>query len=278
MLSAVKELYNARELVLSLTSRELKSKYRATTFGHLWSLANPLTVMAVYTVVFSYIMRIDPAPGDPSGLDSYALWLLCGLLPWMSFAGNINGGIGALIGGAGLIQKVALSRSALVVSNSLSLLVTWSIEMTVLVIALCIAGSNVLVFLPMVLVLMVMFWLFGTGAALILSVLNVYFRDTQHLVTVLLQVWFFLAPVLYPVLLVEVRSKSEGEFFGFLTIYRLYMLNPVSEFIVAFRNLLYDNRLPPLSCLLMCAIWGVATFIVGLAVFKRYEKNLAEAL
>ncbi|TSD93144.1 ABC transporter permease [Skermania sp. ID1734] len=278
MVAALKELYGARELVLSLTTRDLKSQYRATTLGHLWSLANPLTVMAVYTVVFNYIMRVRPEPGDPSGLDTYALWLLCGLLPWIFFTGVVTGGIGALLGGGPLIQKVSFCRSALVVSNSLALVVTWCIEMTVLLVAVTIAGADALLYLPMIAVFMALLWLFATGLALMFSVANVYFRDTQHFVTVLLQVWFFLTPLLYPLSMVVHQSKATGHFLGFLTVYRLYMLNPMSQYTIAFRNLIYDNRMPPVSCILLCVAWSLVISVAGLWVFKRSERGLAEAL
>ena len=81
-----KELFASRELLVNLTLREVKGKYKRTIFGQLWSLANPLAAMLIYTFVFSFIFRVQPDPGDPSGINVFAVWLLCGLLPWMFFA------------------------------------------------------------------------------------------------------------------------------------------------------------------------------------------------
>lgn len=277
-MSSVGELLRSRELVASLVRRELASKYRLTALGHLWSLGNPLAIMAVYTVVFSYIMRVQPEPGDPSGLDSYALWLLCGLLPWAYFVSVVNGGIGTVVGNAALIKKVAFPRSALVVSSSLAMLCTWLIEMTLLVAVLTLAGGAALLWVPLVLVFMVLLWLFATGVALVLSIANVYFRDLQHLVVILLQVWFFLTPVLYPVSLVQAQSQATGPVVGQVTVLDLYHLNPMTGFAVVFRTLLYDNRAPSLAEAATCVAWSAAALVVGTWVFQRYEKGLAEAL
>ena len=146
--------------------------------------------MAVYTVVFSFIMRVQPPPGKNSGMDVYALWLLCALLPWLYFTATVNSGTGTLVGNAHLIKKVPISRVSLVVSNSLAGVVTWMIEMSVLLVALVIAGSKPWLYMLPVAIVMATLYLFATGISLILSVLNVYVRDTQHFTTILLQVWF----------------------------------------------------------------------------------------
>jgi ABC-type polysaccharide/polyol phosphate export permease len=276
--TAFAELRQNRELIQSLVARDLKSRYKATALGHLWSLANPLTIMVVYTVVFSFIMRVQPPPGENSGLDVFALWLLCALLPWLYFTATVNSGTTSLVGNAHLIKKVPISRLSLVVSNSMTGVVTWLIEMSVLLIALVIAGSEPWLYLVPVLVVMAALYLFATGISLMLSILNVYIRDTQHFTTILLQVWFFLTPVLYPIVMVEERSNAAGAFFGVFSIYGLYMANPMAQFVLAFRSLLYDNAIPPVWNLTLCAMWGIGTFLAGLWIFKRYEKRLAEEL
>jgi len=103
----LREMLASRELLINLTMREVKGKYKRTVFGQLWSLANPLALMLIYTFVFAFIIRIELAPGDPSGLNVFAIWLLCGLLPWIFFANVLNSGVTSLVSNAGLIQKVA---------------------------------------------------------------------------------------------------------------------------------------------------------------------------
>ena len=277
-MSVITDLRNSRELLLNLTRRELKGKYKRTTLGQLWSLANPLAAMAIYTVVFAFIMRVEPDRGDPSGLDIFALWLLCALLPWTFFTNVVNGGMSSLVGNENLIKKVHFPRIALVLSTSLSYLVSWGIEMLVLLVALLIAGGNPLPWLPVAAFFMVLLALFATGIAMMLAIANVYFRDTQHFVGIIFQAWFYLTPVVYPVALVAGESAKIGPIFGSVEILDLYLLNPMTDFAEAFRNLLYDNRWPDLSTTAVCVAWSVGVFLVGYQVFKRHEKGLAEAL
>ncbi|MEO7124046.1 MAG: ABC transporter permease, partial [Lacisediminihabitans sp.] len=176
----LKEVWASRELLANLTMREVRGKYKRTVLGQLWSLANPLALMLIYTFVFGFIFRVKPAAGDPSGLDVFALWLLCGLLPWTFFATVVNVGIGSLVANANLIQKVSFSRIVLPLSVVASTGYNWLFEMAVLVIALSIVGGFVLPWIPLLLVIMVLLALFGSGVSLMLSVANVYFRDTEY--------------------------------------------------------------------------------------------------
>ena len=275
----LKEVFSARELLANLTLREIRGKYKRTVFGQLWSLANPLALMLIYTFVFGLIFKIKPDAGDPSGLDVFALWLLCGLLPWGFLSMVVNQGVGSLVYNAPLIQKVYFTRIVLPLSLVGAAGYNWLFEIAVLVIALTIAGAFVLPWLPIVIVAMILLALFGAGLALLLSVANVYFRDTQYFVTIALQMWMYLTPVIYPVHLVTDLSKSAGGLFGTeITLSNIYHLNPMEHFLVLFRNVMYDNRWPEPSEWLVCLAWAVAVFVVGLVVFRRNEKKLAEAL
>ena len=275
----LKEIFASRELLANLTLREIRGKYKRTIFGQLWSLANPLALMLIYTFVFAVIFRITPDPGDPSGLNVFAIWLLCGLLPWMFFASVVNTGLGSLVANAGLIQKVAFSRIVLPLSMVGSSAYNWLFEMAVLLIALTIVGAFVLPWIPLLLVIMLLLALFATGVALALSVANVYFRDTQYFLTIVLQLWLYLTPIIYPLSLVDEASADIGPLLGTpVTLAAIYQLNPMVHFVNVFRQLLYDNRWPDLSEWLICLAWALGSVILGLIVFRRNEKKLAEAL
>lgn len=275
----VKELLASRELLVNLTMREVKGKYKRTVFGQLWSLANPLALMLIYTFVFALIFRITPEPGDPSGIDVFALWLLCGLLPWTFFSSVINQGVGSLVSNAGLIQKVAFSRIVLPLSLVASSGYNWLFEIAVLVVALSIVGAFVLPWLPLVLVAMVLLSVFAAGLALLLSIANVYFRDTQWFISIVLQLWLYLSPIIYPLSLVEEASADVGGIAGTpVTVLGVYLANPMVYFVELFRNLLYDNRWPDPSLWLITLVWAAGSFAVGLWVFRSKERRLAEAL
>jgi ABC-2 type transport system permease protein len=278
-MSYIREVFSSRELLINLTMREIKGKYKRTVFGQLWSLANPLAAMLIYTFVFNYIFRTQPSPGDPSGLDVFALWLLCGLLPWTFLSNVINTGMSSLLSNAGLIQKVYFSRIVLPIASVASAAYNWVFEMAVLVIALSIAGAWLVPWLPLVVVVMVLLAIFGAGLALLLAVANVHFRDTANFVGIILQIWMYLTPIIYPLSLVQVQSDKHGGLFGTsLTLLDVYGWNPMENFVQVFRELLYDNRFPDGSALLACTCWALASFGIGLWVFRRNEKGLAEAL
>ena len=275
----IKEIISSRELLFNLTMRDVKGKYKRTLFGQLWSLANPLAAMLIYTFVFAFIFRVEPDRGDPSGLDVFALWLLCGLLPWTFVAATITSGLASLVANAGLIQKVYFSRIVLPLSNVAATGYNWLFEMGVLIVALGIAGAFVLPWIPLLLVLMVLLAMFAAGIALMLAVANVHFRDTQNFVGILLQIWMYITPIIYPLNLVQDQSRALGQLLGTpITLLDIFKWNPMENFVAVFRQLLYDNRWPDGGTFLACSIWAFATFAVGIWVFRRNERTLAEAL
>jgi ABC-2 type transport system permease protein len=276
--SVFSDLASSRELLANLTSREVKGKYKRTVLGQLWSLINPLAQMLIFTVVFSFVIRVQPDKGNPSGLNVFALWLMCGLLPWNFFANVLHGGMGSLVSNENLIKKVYFPRVVLPVSNAASIVVTWLGEMAVLVVAIAIFGGQPWKWLPLVVVVMAVEAVFATGVALTLSVANVYFRDVQYLIGIVLQAWFYLTPIVYPTHLVQTQSDKLGPIVGNITAWDLYQLNPMTQFADVFRKLLYDNTWPTLSSVIAILCWTVAAVLIGARVFARNEKRLAEAL
>jgi len=273
------EIWRSRELLHNLTNREVRGKYRRTALGQLWSLANPIAAIVIYTFIFSFIFRLPAQVGDPSGLDTYALWLVCGLLPWLFFNRVLTLGTDALVANAGLIQKVYFPRIVLPLSLANATFFTWVLEMGVLAIALSLLGSFVLPWIPLIALFMIVFALFSVGLAMVFSIINVYFRDLAYLLTIVLQFWFYLTPILYPVDLVVTQSNRLGGLLGTpITLLDLYTLNPVQGFIEIFRNLLYDNRLPELSTMVIALGWTVIALVAGLWMYARKEKALAELL
>lgn len=274
-MATLTELSNARELMVNLTLRELRGKYKRSVLGWAWSLFNPLVTMAIFTVVFLVFLRVRIPPGDPSGMNVFAFYLLCGLLPWNFLSNGMNGGMTALISNATLIQKVYFPREILVAANVASWLVSLLIELAVFAVALLIVGNMVLPWLPAVLVLVAVQAVFVIGIGLLLSVLNVYFRDVQHLMAILLQFWFYSTPIVYPLTVVP----TTVELFGFdLPLRAIYELNPMVRFVEAYRDLLYDLRFPGVGDIAYLLAVSALALAVGLVVFNRLEPNLAEEL
>jgi ABC-type polysaccharide/polyol phosphate export permease len=267
------ELVSSRELLANLTMREVKGKYRRTVFGQLWSLINPIATMLVYTVVFSLIFRARIQTGDPSGIQVYPLWLMSGLLPWMFFTRVVNGGMSSITANGSLIKKVWFPRMNLPLSTVGSVGFTWLLEMGVLALVLIAFGSALYVYLPVILLTMICLALFAGGLAMLLAIVNVHFRDMQHLMGIVLQMWMYLTPIIYPITLVERAAAEHGAW-----ILTLYRLNPMERFVEVFRNFLYDNRWPDPSDAAFVVLSSVIVFAVGYLVFSRNDKKLAELL
>lgn len=267
------------ELLSLLVKRELSGKYKSTVFGQLWSLVNPIATIIIYSLVFGFILRVQPPPGDPSGLDNFAIFLVVGLLPWLFFANVLNQSAQSIVSNAALVQKVYFPRALIPISLSIATFTNWIIEMAVLVAVLALLGANVLPFLPLVVVAMLVLAVFATGLGMAVAVFNVYFRDFSYLLTIVLQFGFFLAPILYPLKLVEGLSNDYGGLFSTnITILQVYSVNPMVAFVEIFRDLMYDNRLPPWELGLEAFVWSLVALAAGILMFMRTEKRLAEIL
>jgi len=274
--TTVTELSASRELLANLVSRELRGKYKRSTLGWAWSLINPLALAAMFTLVFSVILGAEAPEGDPSGLKFFPLHLLCALLPWAYLSNGMTGSIASLTSNANLVKKVYFPREVLVASSVLSFLVTLAIEMLVLSVGFLVAGNNVLPWLPLVVLLMVLQTAFVVGLGLALSVLNVYFRDIAHFLTIFLQLWFYASPIIYPLALVE--QKAVGRDVLGVPVMTLYHANPMVGFIQSYRALLYDLRFPDLGDLAYVSVVSLGALVAGWYVFQRFEPRLAEEL
>lgn len=266
------EFVSSRELFYNLTLRELRSKYKRTVLGWTWSLLNPLTSMVIYTLVFGVFLGVEPDPGVPSGLDNFTMFLLCGLLPYNFLSNGLNGGMGSLIGNGNLVKKVYFPREVLVAASTASWVVSFLIELSVLAVALVFFGNVVILWIPVILLLVVLETVFVLGLALMLAAAAVYFRDLQHLLGLVLQVWFYTAPIVYPMSLIHEKLGTTG---WQIT---LYNLNPLTRFVDAFRDVFFDMRFPALDYLAYIFAFSFATLWLGLAVFGRLQGRLAEEL
>lgn len=271
----LREILSYRELLLNLTLRELRTRYRRSTLGWAWSLLNPIATMLIFSVVFRVILRIEVPPGERSGLQNFPLFLLSGLIFWNFFAGSINSAMGLMTGNAGLISKVYFPREILVIATVGSALVTLLVELVALSAALMIVGNFVLPWLPIVLFFVLVQAAFVTGIALACSVGNVYFRDLEYLVGILLQLLFYAAPIVYPALVIPPTVDVAGLTIPFAF---LYNINPLVRFVQVYRDALYDLTFPPLADTVFLVVVSAVTLWIGWRIFSRFSPRLAEEL
>jgi len=216
------------------------------------------------------LLNIEPPVGK-DGLASYPLFLLCGLLPWIFVSNTVTGGMESLLQNANLIKKTYFRREVLVYSTVLAFLVSFTTEMLVLALAFLVFGSMVLPWLPAVMLVMALLAIFVTGLALLLSVVNVYFRDARYLVGIGMQLWFYATPILYPIDLVD-SSDLPGWAVS------LYKTNPMVGFVESIRDLLYVQQVPPLGTIAYLVAVSAGVFVAGAWCFTRLEGRLAEEL
>ena len=271
-MTTVAELAESRELFVNLTLRELRGKYKRSLLGWTWSLLNPLATMLIFTVVFAFFLKVTPDRGNPSGIHFFAFFLLSGLLPWNFLSNGMSGAMGALIGNSNLIKKVYFPREVLVASNIASWIVSFLLELGVLALALMVSGHLALPWLLPTLLLVVIQTAFVLGIGLLLAVVNVYFRDVQHFIGILLQIWFYATPIVYPISLVKKALVNHPGLFT------LYKLNPMVRFVNAYRACLYDFRFPAWGDLAYVAASAAIMLAVGVVVFAKLEPKLAEEL
>ncbi len=269
-MSSASALLARRELLWNLTLRELRGRYKRSVLGWGWSLLNPIAFMLVYTFAFSLILQTKPKPGDPSGLASYAFFLLSGLLPWTFFSVAVTTAMTGIVGNAALVRKVAFPREHLIVATVLAGLFTLGIELTVLSVALVFKGNIVVIWIPLIVLTAALLAIFATGLGLALAAGYVYFRDLSYLWSIVAQAWFFATPVVYPPSLVEGRLPDG--------LVRVYNDLPMAVVVRIFRNLMYDLRMPRLVDLGLLTGYAAVSVLAGWWIFDRLESRFAEEL
>jgi len=264
-----------RDLLKNLVVRDLKVRYRNSVLGFIWSLLNPLLMMVVFTFVFTTLMPQGNFPDFP-------VFLLAALLPWNWCAAAVMGGTGSLVGNAHLIKKVFFPRELLPISVVLSSMINYLLALPVLfvLIALIHPGYETsvglrpilgpsLLWLPLVIVTQ---FVFLSGLALFLSALNVFFRDTEVIMDVLVTAWFFLTPVVYRL---ENLAKSTE------VIDWMYRLNPMAALIGAYRKILYFGEfgsIQDIGGLLRTLATASAVLVLGYLFFMRFSRQFGEEL
>jgi len=263
----LRELWQYRELTYNLVVRNLKVRYKSSVLGIAWSWLNPLLMMVVYTVFFTIFLRNADIP-------HYPVFLLCGLLPWNFFTDAVLQATGSIVSNAYLVKKVYFPREALPISIALSSLVNFLVALPVFFILAFISGASLTGWVLLLPVIILIQLAFIVGLTLILCTLNVFFRDTQFILSVAMVAWFFLTPVFYSIQTVPQQATVLG--ISFNARLWLYRLNPMASIIASYRDLLYWGAPTGLDFLLRTAATALILLVVGYLVFLRYSPRFGE--
>lgn len=288
--SPIRRLANVwqyRELLGNLIRKELKVKYKNSILGFFWSLLNPAFLLIVYSFVFTFLFK--------TGIPLYAIFMICGLLPWTFFTNALSGGVTAIVANSELVNKVWFPREILPIAAVGAAMVHWMLQSIVLVVALGIVRkAPAMEFLPLLIPAIIALVLLATACAILLSAVNVYLRDTQHLLEIVTMAWFWATPIVwaYPMLGNELAYHGVWRYLGFI--------NPVTPIVTTFQRALYHERtfnsqvMPDgtvmngvvpggspglyLAMLLVVIVGALIALAVALVVFGRLEDNFGEEI
>ncbi|WP_196603705.1 ABC transporter permease [Pectinatus haikarae] len=247
----LKKGYKYKWLLYELVNRDLKIKYRRSILGYLWSLLNPLLMMAILTIVFSSFFRFD--------IPNYPVYLLCGQLIYGFFSESSNIAMNSVINNSSLIKKVYMPKYIFPVATIVSAFVNYFFSLLALMIVMLVTKVKLTMALFLVPLPLLYILFFSLGIGMLLSTLAVFFRDIVHLYGVLLTGWMYLTPIFYPMSMVP-------EF-----VRKIIYLNPLYYFIEIFREIVLYGRIPSLSLHIICIVLMCCSLFLGLYVFKKNQ-------
>jgi ABC-2 type transport system permease protein len=250
-------VFRYRELIRNLVLKDLKLKYRDSVLGFLWSLANPLLLILVYSFVFGHLFRGGP--------PNFAYFLMVGVLPWNFFAQSLMMSTGSILDNGNLIRKVALPMEVFPVATVLFNLAQYLLALVVFFpMALLFFKVSVtwswIAFVP----ILILHILFTLGMCFIASTATVFYRDVRHFIEILLMLLFWLTPIVYDIQTVSPSLRTV-----------LYM-NPLSYFILAYQDALYHNAFLSIDRLMVISILTFLSLGLGYSLFLICKVRFAE--
>ena len=260
----LRTLYRYRQLIVALTARDLKARYRGSILGFFWSLANPLLLLGVYTLVFTIFF-------PQQVVRNYPLFLFAGILPWTFFSAAVLESTTSISGNAGLIKKVMFPAEALPLVVVLSHLVHFALALPILFAAMILYAALGLATIPvtalLVPFLMILQTIFVAGVVMCVASASVLLRDLRDIIANLMQLGFFITPIIY--LIDNIPSRL---------LRALLRLNPMTPFVVSYQDVLFFGHLPGLADTLLMIAYAFASMLAGFVVFDRLRDTLAEAI
>jgi ABC-2 type transport system permease protein len=254
------------ELLRTLLRREIRMRYKGSALGLLWSLVYPLVMMGVYVLVFSVLWK------SAKNIPHYPLFVLAGLAVWGFFQSGVQLGTSSLISNADLVKKVWFPRELIPAASVLAQTTSALIMVAILVVADLIVVPETAKTMALALPIFLALICLTLGFAWLLSVVNVFFRDVEHLLAVLFLPWFFLTPVLYG--LEQLPAAAQHRWLIDLLRYG----NPVTPYVEGFRATLLQATVPGAALLVYIFVVGPVLALIGLWVVQRYEDRLAVEL
>ena len=252
----VNDLRHYREFLKSNVKKDIRGKYKGSVLGVLWSFINPLLSVLVYAIVFPYIMRIK--------VENYLIYLITGIIPWTFFTSSINMGLISVLSNADIIKKVYFPRIILPISTVTSCLVNFLISCLIIVLFCLGSGLGIsfqILWLPLIALIQYIMLL---GFTFILSAIEMYMIDIEHIVNFILSMAFYVTPILYtPDIFPENLAW-------------VLKVNPMAYLVNAYRSIFFYQKMPDLIGLGVVSIFSIFLFMIGYLIFEKLQKGFAE--
>jgi len=232
----LRDIWTYRELLVGLTRKELKVKYKNSILGFFWSMLNPAAILLTYFVVFQIILK--------NGIPQFAIYLMSGVLIWNMFSAALPGATVSVVANSGLVKKVAFPREILALASVGAALVHFFFQsLVMLAFLLAFQHGPAMAYLPLVLPALVALLMLTAGLGVLLAAVNVKLRDMQHLLDIGLNLWFWATPIVYQYRLVRDKVVGPSSTFKHV-LFVLWRLNPVTPIVLAFQRALYGRTSP----------------------------------
>lgn len=256
-----RDIIRWRELLSQMVGREVKARYKQSILGYFWIILSPLAQMLVMSFAFSVILRI---PTNANSAIPYSIFLFVALLPWNLFANSLSSACASLVGSASLITKVYFPRTILVLSTVIAKIVDFFLATSVLVVYMVVYQIQISWHILWVIPIFLIQQLFTLGLSLFLAGSNLLYRDIQYLLTLLLTLWLYLTPIIYPADMVPERYRL------------IFQLNPMAVIVNAYRQVVLGAAAPNFLGLGVALLVSLLVLVLGFTYFKSREKIFAD--
>ena len=247
-----------RELLWNLAHREITQRYKQSILGYAWVVINPLAQLLVINFVFSTILKVNSL-GVP-----FIIFLSVALLPWNLFTQSLASSTGVLVSNSNLITKIYFPREILVYATIIAKLVDFMYSCIVLIVFFVLFKTPISIQILWIPVIVVIQLIFTMGLSLILATFNLFYRDIQYLLNLILMVWMYLTPIMYPVEMLPAKYRF------------IFTLNPMAVIINAYRQVMLSGSGPNLNSLGLAFLMSIGIFLIGFLIFKKFEGEFAD--
>lgn len=258
MINTIKEIWAYRSMIRSLVHKDLRGRYQASVLGFLWTFIVPLCQLLVYTVVFSVILK--------NNIEKFYLYLFVALIPWNFFSACLTGGSSCIIQQQSLVNKIYFPREVIPIAYVTGAFVNMLYCEIVVIIVALFSGVQFqflgLLCLPLV---MAIEYILALGITMIMSAVDVYFRDLEHILGIVSMAWMFMTPIMYDI-------NIAGRLGKYL------MWNPMTPIITAYRDILYKGSVPQLGTLGISLGMGLVFLVLGFWIFGKLKRRFSEVM